>query len=87
MMWAKGFASEETRAAFGRAAELAERTNDFLERFAALSGQWGAAIQRGELRSARELAQTLLREAEDAGQVDGSRHGQLDARLGRFLSR
>ena len=69
MMWAKGFASEETRAAFGRAAELAERTNDFLERFAALSGQWGAAITGGELRSARELAQTLLREAEDAGQV------------------
>ena len=69
VMWSKGFAAEETKAAFARAAELAERTNDFLERFAALSGQWGAAITGGELRSARELAQTLLREAEDAGRV------------------
>ena len=69
VMWSKGFAAEETKAAFARAAELAERTNDFLERFAALHGQWGAAITGGELRSARELAQTLLREAEDAGRV------------------
>ena len=77
MMWSKGFAAEETKAAFARAAELAGRTDDFSERFAALSGQWAAAVTGGELRSARELAQTLLREAEDAGRVTEAGIGQL----------
>jgi class 3 adenylate cyclase len=69
MMWSKGFAAEETRTAFARAAELAARTNDFSERFAASHGQWTLEIARGELRSARGLASTLLREAEDEGRV------------------
>ena len=69
MMWSKGFAAEETKAAFARAAELAGRTDDFSERFTALRGQLAAAITGGELRSARELALTLLREAEDAGRI------------------
>ena len=43
MMWAKGYAAEETKAAFARAAELAERTDDFSARFAALQGQFAAA--------------------------------------------
>ena len=69
MMWSKGFAAEETKAAFARAAELAGRTDDFSERSTALQGQFAAAITAGELRSARELALTLLREAEDAGEA------------------
>ena len=69
MMWAKGYAAEETRAAFARAAELAGRTDDFSERFAALLVSWRRRCTGGELRSARELALTLLREAEDAGRV------------------
>ncbi len=69
MMWSKGYAAKETKAALARAADLAERADNFLEHFAALHGQWGAAITGGELRPARELAQTLLREAEDAGRV------------------
>ena len=69
MMWSKGFAAEETKTAFARAAELAARTDDFSERFAACHGQWTLEIVRGELRSARELASTFLREAEDAGRV------------------
>ena len=77
MMWSKGFAAEETKAAFARAAELAGRTDDFSERFAALQGQWAAAVTGGELRSARELALTLLREAEDAGRVTEAGIGQL----------
>jgi class 3 adenylate cyclase/tetratricopeptide (TPR) repeat protein len=68
MMWSKGFA-EETKTAFARAAELAARTGDFSERFAAGHGQWTLEIARGELRSARELSSTFLREAEDAGRV------------------
>ena len=69
MMWSKGFAAEETKTAFARAAELAARTDDFSERFAACHGQWTVEIVRGELRSARELASTFLREAKDAGRV------------------
>jgi tetratricopeptide (TPR) repeat protein len=67
-MWAKGYAAEETKAAFARAAELAERTDNFSARVTTLQGQFSAAATAGELRSARELALTLLREAEDARQ-------------------
>ena len=69
MMWSKGFAAEETKAAFARTAEMAGKTDDFSERFIALQGQFVAACTGGELRSARELAMTLLLEAEDAGRI------------------
>ena len=69
MMMTKGFAAGETKAALARAAELAETTHDFPERFAALVGRFSAAATEGDLRSARELALRLLREAEDAGRV------------------
>ena len=69
MMWSKGFAAEETKVAFARAAELAGRTDDFSERFIALLRQYSAAATGGELCSARELALTLLREAEGARRV------------------
>ena len=69
VMWSKGFAAEETKAAFARAAELAAKSDDFSERFAAAHGQWTMARVRGELRSARELTSAFLREAEEAGRV------------------
>jgi class 3 adenylate cyclase/tetratricopeptide (TPR) repeat protein len=69
MMWAKGFAAEETRAAFSCAAELAAKTDNSAERFAAHHGQWASAIVRGEVRSAQEIASTFLKEAENAGRV------------------
>jgi tetratricopeptide (TPR) repeat protein len=69
MMMAKGYGAEETRAAFALASELAGRTDDFSKRFVAFMGQYAAASTGGELRSARDLALTLLREAEDAGQA------------------
>jgi predicted ATPase len=69
MMWSKGFAAEETKAAITRAAELAESTQDLSKRFTALTGQIAGACTGGELRAARELALTLLREAEDARRV------------------
>ena len=69
MMWSKGFAAEETKVAFARAAELAGKSDDFAERFAACHGQWTICLARGELRSARELASSFLKEAEDAGRV------------------
>ena len=70
MMMTKGYAAEETKAAFARAAELAEGTHEFLERFAALQGQWAAACTRGELRSVQEPALAFLREAENTGRVE-----------------
>ena len=73
MMWSKGFAAEETKAAFARAGELAAKTDDFAERFAAAHGQWTLAFVRGELRWARSWPRRFLQEAEDAGRVSGSR--------------
>ena len=69
MMWTKGFAAEETQAALARASELASTTVDFSERFDALAGQFASTCTRGDLRAARELALTFLREAEHAGRV------------------
>ena len=69
MMWSKGFASEETKAAFDRAAELTANSDDFSHRFAALHGQWTLALVRGELRAAREQASAFLKEAETRGRV------------------
>ena len=69
MMWSKGFATDETKAAFARAAELVADASDFSERFAAAHGQSAVAILRGELSAARKLALAMLQEAEDAGQM------------------
>ena len=69
VMYSKGFAAEETKAAFARATELAASTGDFSERFAAAHGRWTLAHVRGELKSARELASALLREAEGLGRI------------------
>jgi predicted ATPase len=73
IMMAWGFAAEETRAAFARAAELAGTTGDFYERSAVLLGQLGTAATAGELRSARELVLTLSREADEAGRITEAR--------------
>ena len=67
VMWSKGFGAEETKEAFARARELAAATDDFSGRFATCHLQWSLALVRGELKSARELASTYLREAEGAG--------------------
>jgi tetratricopeptide (TPR) repeat protein len=69
MMWAKGFVADETQAAFSRATELTAKSDDFAERFAAAHFQWTRAFLRGELRSARELESSFLKEAEDMGRV------------------
>jgi hypothetical protein len=69
MMWSKGFATDETKAAFARAAELVADASDFSERFAVAHGQCAVAILRGELSAARKLALAMLQEAEDAGQT------------------
>ena len=69
LMWSKGFAADETESAFARAADLAAKSDDFSQRFAAAHGQWTLAHVRGDLRTARERATTFLREAENLGRM------------------
>ena len=64
MMWSKGFAAEETRAAFARVAEFAGPTESAPERFVAYDAQCLRSFTRGEYAEARELAETFLGEAE-----------------------
>ena len=69
MMWAKGFSVDETKAAFARATALTAKTDNFADRFATAHFQWTLNFLRGELRSARELESSFLKEAEDTGRV------------------
>jgi len=59
-----GYAAPETERAYTRARELCERAGDIPELFAALWGLWVVCLVRGELRTAHELAEQLLRQAE-----------------------
>jgi class 3 adenylate cyclase/tetratricopeptide (TPR) repeat protein len=67
LMWSKGYASEETRAALNRAQELAARGDDPCERFGTYYGQWAGHLIRAELDSALETATAFLSDAENAG--------------------
>ena len=66
VMWSKGYAAEETKAAFARVGELATEIGDAEAPLEAYYGRWGHSIFRGELGSARETAESFLREAERA---------------------
>ena len=56
----------ETERAYTRARELCERMGDPPELFSALFGLWLVYLVRGELRTAHELAERLLRRARGA---------------------
>jgi adenylate cyclase len=64
LQWSKGYVSEEAKAAFKRAEELAAATNDDAERFKVHHGQFVASYMRAELKAAQEIAETILRSAE-----------------------
>src|SRR5215470_9905425 len=64
IMWSRGFAAEESKAAFIRARELAAAIDDATERFTIYVGLWAGNLLRGEFGLAREIAETFLREAE-----------------------
>src|SRR5208283_5293572 len=64
LMWSQGYGSEEAKAAFARALELAKGVDKAAERFEAYYGLCVGSLMRGELRSARETAETFLRETE-----------------------
>src|SRR4029077_6816189 len=57
----KGWAASETERAYTRARELCDRLGDSPELFPALFGMWAIYLDRGEFRTAYELAEQLLR--------------------------
>jgi predicted ATPase len=65
----KGFAAEETRAAFARVAEFARPNENPAARFAGYYAQCLGSVFRGEFALAQEIAQTFLREAEADGRA------------------
>ncbi len=64
LMFSRGYAAEESKAAFIRARDLAAVIDDPTERFTVYYGLWVGNLVRGELGLAREIAETFLREAE-----------------------
>jgi predicted ATPase/class 3 adenylate cyclase len=64
LMFSRGYAAEESKAAFMCARELAAAIDDPTERFTVYYGLWVGNLVRGELGLAREIAETFLREAE-----------------------
>ena len=69
LLWSRGFAATETRAAFTRAMELAAETSDAAELFPTYYGLWINSITRGEIRLGRETAEVFLHEAKAAGRM------------------
>jgi predicted ATPase len=69
LAWARGFAAEETKAAYAHAHGLSATTNSSDERFDSLYGQWVTSLMGGELGMAREIAEIFRREAENAGRM------------------
>jgi hypothetical protein len=67
LMWSKGYAAEETRAAFGRAGELGARSKNSAERYAVYNAQWLRSFARGEIQEARKIAEVFLLEADAEG--------------------
>jgi predicted ATPase len=69
LMWARGFSSEESEAAFTRAVQLAADAENSDERFDAYYGLWLGRISRGELGLARQTAETFRRDADRTSQM------------------
>ena len=69
LLWSRGFAATETRAAFTRARELAAETSDAAELFPTYYGLWISSITRGEIRLGQETAEVFLHEAKAAGRM------------------
>ena len=67
VMWSKGFAAEETRAAYLRVEKVAAEIGDAEASFEAQFAQWAHNLWRGRFGPAREAADRFLRQAERAG--------------------
>ena len=69
LMFSRGFGSEETKAAFTRAQQLAASIDNPTERFDTYYGLWVNSLLRGEFTFAREIAESFLRDAKSAGRM------------------
>jgi class 3 adenylate cyclase/predicted ATPase len=76
LMFSRGFGADESRAAFIRAGELAAAIEDATERFSIYFGLWVGNVVRGELRFARQIAETFLREAERGARMTECGYGR-----------
>jgi tetratricopeptide (TPR) repeat protein len=70
IMWSRGLASDEAKAAFARAQSLAEDASDIDERFATLYGLWITSLVRGELQNGERGRRKFPARSE----VFGTRH-------------
>ena len=78
LIHARGFASQETTAAFLRAREFASGIEDVTERFPVYYGLWASSWVRGELAQMREPAQAFL---DDTKNRPGTREASIAHRL------
>jgi predicted ATPase len=69
-MATEGFGNEEVKRNYTRARELCRQSGESLQLFPALSGLWRFYLIRAELRTARELAEQLLRIARSGGEAE-----------------
>jgi class 3 adenylate cyclase/tetratricopeptide (TPR) repeat protein len=76
-LWSKGYAADETKAAFERTGDLAVRAELPAERFSALYGRFLWSWSRGEFRAARDIAERILREAEAEGRIAEAQLGHI----------
>ena len=60
LMATKGFAAPEVEQAYTRARELCQQVGETPQLFPVLFGLWAFYLGRGELQTARELAEQLL---------------------------
>jgi class 3 adenylate cyclase/tetratricopeptide (TPR) repeat protein len=67
--WSRGWAADETKAAYERAGDLAARSEAPAARLPALYGQAGMSLLRGDIRAARRAGERLLQEAEAEGRI------------------
>jgi class 3 adenylate cyclase/predicted ATPase len=78
LIHARGFASQETTAAFSRAREFASGIEDVTERFPVYYGLWATSWVRGEFAQMREPALAFL---DDTKNRPGTREASIAHRL------
>ncbi len=81
VLWSKGYAADETKAAFEHASVLVARPEFSSERLSALYGQFAWTWTRGDFRAARELVEGALREAEAEGRTAEARASRIGVGL------
>jgi adenylate cyclase len=72
LLWARGFAAQETMTAFARVGEFVVSDKDAAARIAVYDAQCLRSFMRGEYSEAQVIAETLLREADGRGPEAGA---------------